>query len=613
MQREDNLIPHFSSRDKFSRWIWYLVGFVLLFKVSHIQVYHGWDEAFYLSQMTSAVIDRDLMLHNDLLEHPNLFREKFRAVTILMPDGAIRNGFSVGFGVVHSSYTWLHLLGHTGDRFNPGLKVYLATGAMSLLVLTVLMMIRIVMAFGYSRNLSNLAAVLAVAGGPLALYGTRSIMNTHLLSTFWVSIMMLACLSWWKSPRYLGMVAAGLSAGMLAITRWQDLLLVLIVIPASICFIVTKPAPRKWLHHVAAGTGVFAAVASLQLIAWHIQFGGWLLIPQGGAYMHWTHPRVIPFLFSGYHGLIPWVPATALGFAGLFLVRRRVTDPVLRWLLNGMFLTIPLTIYICSCPDWWGGCSYGTRRLSSLAPVAAIGLAGVLDRMKPYIRTIFTVTVLAWALFTLSAFYYQLDDLTLLFTGKPDPFNEEIDRIITLDQWKEPWCYWRLGLHQMVYEHFATVDRPHGVERWKGAGLVFTVMVGSCFLFTQLRRSGRFQTWMVSAVCFWLFVILCMFVFVMPSNRPWGDTWLGVIGGDPPDCTTACPDGFEDVAHIILAVRSVYLNDQIIALNYLGKVDSMERFDLIPEMVLQFAGDEQNHRLIKKWLFDQPARKYKDF
>ncbi|MGB4099774.1 MAG: hypothetical protein WBM02_10250 [bacterium] len=49
--------------------------------------FKGWDEAFYMSQMSSAILDKDLMLQNDLLIYPNDVCERIRLVSVLRPDG----------------------------------------------------------------------------------------------------------------------------------------------------------------------------------------------------------------------------------------------------------------------------------------------------------------------------------------------------------------------------------------------------------------------------------------------------------------------------------------------------------------------------------------------
>ncbi|MGB3976019.1 MAG: hypothetical protein WBM27_06360 [bacterium] len=40
-----------------------------------------------MSQMSSAILDKDLMLQNDLLIYPNDVCERIRLVSVLRPDG----------------------------------------------------------------------------------------------------------------------------------------------------------------------------------------------------------------------------------------------------------------------------------------------------------------------------------------------------------------------------------------------------------------------------------------------------------------------------------------------------------------------------------------------
>ncbi|MBN1355339.1 hypothetical protein JXA40_03605 [bacterium] len=589
---------------RISRYKWFLLGFCLLFKFSHIQRYHGWDEAFYLSQMTSAVIDHDLVLQNDLLKHPNLMREKFRAVAIVMPSGAVQNGFAVGFAAVHSAYCSHVLLKDPSHPFGSRLQLVIALGAMCLLVFTFLLIRRILREYAYSITVANLSAGLAIAGGPLALYGTRSFYNTHILSAFWMSALILSFLLWRKSGRILWAVTGGLCTGMLGITRWQDIILVGVLLPALGTHLTRNRIPAcRFAIQASTAAAVFAAIVLIQLTAWHIQFGKWLLIPQGSGYVQWSRPNVIPFLFSGYHGLIPWAPATALGFIGLFKTRRDSGDIVLKRLTDGLLLIVPVVIYICCCPDWWGGASYGPRRLSSLAPAAALGLAGILGSLKPAARMLLTAAVVGWALFTLSAIYFQLDDLTMLLTGRPDPFNEEVENISVQDPWKDPWRYWRIGFHNLVHEQFAEVDRPHGFERWTGAGMVLAVLAGCTLFFRCLRRSRILQRWIVVLICLWLSGVLAWLVFVIPSNDEWNGEWLSVIKGAIPDPSRReYPPGYTDAARFILSVRSAYLGNTVEAVDLFAGIDRPELYDMDVESILQFVETDTHRDLIRMWL-----------
>src|SRR4030095_3688718 len=86
-------------------WVGLAAGIVAVFTFSRLPA-GGWDEAFYIAQLTSAAGDRDFVLQDDLLAFPNTLEAKFRLLTVVTPQGALQNTFSVGPPLVHAAYTW---------------------------------------------------------------------------------------------------------------------------------------------------------------------------------------------------------------------------------------------------------------------------------------------------------------------------------------------------------------------------------------------------------------------------------------------------------------------------------------------------------------------------
>ena len=356
-----------------------LLGFLALFTFSRQSQLGAWDEAFYLAQMTSAVADGDLLLQNDLLAFAGDFPAKYRAITTVVGPGAVFNTFSVGPAVLHSAYTW-PLLAERQVPVPPLLRSWLSLGGLAFMALTVMATSAALRRLGFSPTTSHVSAALAALFGPLALYGTRVTFGSHLPGALFASFLLLGLLLWRDEPRTRYALLAGLAAGLLVINRWQDALLVLGLVPAVLLAARTggpdERRSRAWGLAIAGLAG--AATVWIQLVAWRIQFGSWLLIPQGGAYMRWSEPQLAAFLLSTYHGLLPWMPGFALGLLGLGLSWVRASDPWEARLAGGLAVASAVAIYVSACPvDWWGGASFGPRRLASLTPVAALGLAAL--------------------------------------------------------------------------------------------------------------------------------------------------------------------------------------------------------------------------------------------
>jgi hypothetical protein len=81
---------------------------------------------------------------------------------------------------------------------------------------------------------------------------------------------------------------------------------------------------------------------------------------------------------SSRHGLFIWHPITLLASAGLFLLFR-----VNRELAGVCIATLALSVVSnCTIYDWWGGAAFGMRRLLSVSPIFAIGLAAFFAEVR---------------------------------------------------------------------------------------------------------------------------------------------------------------------------------------------------------------------------------------
>ena len=152
------------------------LGLALLFVCFRIPSLVGWDEAFYVGQLTSLFADHDLLLQNDILEFQNPSPDKLRALTTTTESGALLNTFSIGPALLHSSYTWPFLMAARRPVLER-LRIPLALGSMAFLLLTAFATDAFLRRLGLEPDAAELATGLAILGGPLALYGTRSYLN----------------------------------------------------------------------------------------------------------------------------------------------------------------------------------------------------------------------------------------------------------------------------------------------------------------------------------------------------------------------------------------------------------------------------------------------------
>jgi len=94
--------------------------------------------------------------------------------------------------------------------------------------------------------------------------------------------------------------------------------------------------------------------------------------------------HLVEVLFSGFHGLFSWSPITMFGVLGLFALAARSGRIALA--LAAVF--VAQVIVIGSYDTWWGGASFGARRFINCTPIFAMGLAVMLDRLRPFAHRI---------------------------------------------------------------------------------------------------------------------------------------------------------------------------------------------------------------------------------
>lgn len=127
----------------------------------------GWDDTFYLAQLTSLLDDGDLVLHDELVSSALPPAEKRRALTTLDARGALPNAFSLGPALAHWPLAGLAAL--AGRTTAAELRPVLGLSALLLLVATFLACFELLRQLNYPPGRAEVATLIAVLGSPLAL------------------------------------------------------------------------------------------------------------------------------------------------------------------------------------------------------------------------------------------------------------------------------------------------------------------------------------------------------------------------------------------------------------------------------------------------------------
>jgi hypothetical protein len=506
----------------------------------------GWDEAFYIAQLVSLVGDGDLRLQDDVVSVPQRPEERLRILTTVAPSGALLNAMSIGPAVLLSPFTYAAVSPSQPPPWRR-FRILAALWAITMLLVAALCTVDALVRLGVAPGNAWLATFLVFIAGPLSVYGTRSYLNSHLGSAVLVAVTLQRAIAFAggegrKRPE-LGALGLGLSAGLATLNRWQDAVIALPLVLAAL--VAVRPrAPRAWTLALPA----CALPVACQLLAWHLQFGSALLVPQGPDYMQWRDPHLVALLFSTHNGLLPWAPGMAIGLAFLPVACRRA--PPYTWIAAALVSGTVVALYVSACPqDWWGRDSFGPRRLTALTPVAAMGMGFCLQRAAWPARASLSVALTACGVMLASAHFSGHSDLMLLFWGRHDPFSPTIGPA-PAPRWLDGWGAWHFAKPA-----FSLSDAPGHLARIEGVAIVAAVTVAVFALWALLRRSqtaSRTALGLAFALVAWWLVMLA----VAPSNERTNAAWRAFID-EPLSAHTAenLPEDFVVARDIVVSAR----------------------------------------------------------
>ncbi|MDP6373168.1 MAG: hypothetical protein QF463_00560 [Vicinamibacterales bacterium] len=215
------------------------------------------------------------------------------------------------------------------------------------------------------------ASLVAWLASPAIYYSLVSPTYSHALSMFTVALFVDV---WRRTRGESGprrYVVLGLLAGLAALVRWQDVIIMLLPVGEAVAKRPTRVTQA--VGRLALMGGVSAVAFAPQMMAWRAMYGRFVLTPQGSDFMRWTEPQIAAVLWSWNHGLFSWTPALLLAVGGLYWLHRH--DRLLGW---GSAVVVLIAVYInASVVDWWGGEAFGARRFVSYTVFFALGLTAI--------------------------------------------------------------------------------------------------------------------------------------------------------------------------------------------------------------------------------------------
>ncbi|MFN7952020.1 MAG: hypothetical protein U0610_09860 [bacterium] len=342
------------------------------------------DALFYYAYLPSLVVDHDVDLTNDLetLRGSSPTPLKWSPTTT----GKASSPFAVGSAILALPF---FLIGLGADALFAGRSDgygWFAQGSvclagMSYAALGTVLGIRLLRRW-HDDAIALVASLATVLATPLVYYWLVSPAYAHAASFFAVTAFLSVWLAHREALAQRGALWLGLSAGVMTLVRWQDVLFVLVPAVALLARLArasASGAERRRVLAFIATTAVAAGIAFLpQMWVWHEIYGKWLTVPQGDTWVRWTRPDLLAALASlDAGGLFTWTPLTLVGILGLGMFRR--AEPMLAL---GLALAFAAEIYVEGTVHHGLGSAYGCRRLIGATAIFAIGFATVLERVR---------------------------------------------------------------------------------------------------------------------------------------------------------------------------------------------------------------------------------------
>jgi hypothetical protein len=241
-----------------------------------------------------------------------------------------------------------------------------------------------------NRRAALITVIGATVATPMVYYLLTDPSYSHTFSVFCVSAFLYA---WWQGPprTWLGWFGLGLLGGLMALIRFQDGLLIAIVL--------IDVRRLRW-PALALLPGLLVAFAP-QLAFDQVQYGAWLPQRPPLESLDLLHGNYVDVLVSSNNGLFVWTPVAIVAAVGVFFLQDRR-------LKIACAVAFVLEVVIDGSVRDNGGAAFGARRLLDLLPFAVLGIAAAVDRVGPRLGGPVVAVLCAWNLVLVANFEYVM-------------------------------------------------------------------------------------------------------------------------------------------------------------------------------------------------------------
>ncbi|MBD5780168.1 glycosyltransferase family 39 protein [Pelagicoccus sp. NFK12] len=366
-------------------WIGSYGAFSALKPGSRVSSLWGWDTSFYYFWLRSVALDQDVDFENDIQLTDTIpdGQKRFARMDLPRTDrGLIPNKYPVGWALFHAPWFAMGhgtalLLDKAGvevrtDGYGKVYERFLYLGSCLYAVLAMWLSYLLARRF-FDWEVSLLGLLVTWLAGFLIYYQLNQYAMAHGLTYLCV----VSCFYWSLAIREMpplkrNWLMLGVSVGLLLITRYQAGVYLLFPFLIAVVEILTR---RATLNAIVVCVAAIGAIVSLQLLAWKLLYGSWLVYSYAGEGFVWGNPELWRTLFDPFHGLFYWQPIFAVGLAGLvgFVISRR------DWIYWAMLLSAAGMVYVnAAWETWWFGAAFGGRAYEGVTLFVTLGICWLL-------------------------------------------------------------------------------------------------------------------------------------------------------------------------------------------------------------------------------------------
>lgn len=397
------------------------------------------DGIGYYSYLRSVIMDGNLRFEDEF--------EKFESGRYGLPEpwektstGYVPNPYSIGPAILWAPFFLIALLisyfiNFLGgniliDGYSQVFVLFVSAGTKIYGFLGMFFIYKSIRPF-FRKSISTLSTLFIWLSTPLTYYFSFEPFMSHMHSLFCISLMFYFLLKNLEKESFRKWILLGILNGFIGLSRWQDLTFSLL--PLMLLLIKSVSIPKIISNLIRNSKYILLYLLFLSLTflpqigVFKIIYGFWFGVPQGKEFVSFVPSHLLEVLFSPLHGLLQWHPILIFALIGLiwgsteklnFSLNINDIQKINIVLFTGFLLQ---WLFNSALWQWWGGHSFGMRRLINCSLFFAFGLAFLIRKVwqKRILKSIFLI------LFSLLSFINLLIIKGYIFQMVPheEPFT----------------------------------------------------------------------------------------------------------------------------------------------------------------------------------------------